>query len=182
MNPHLISVRLCAPRKRRAGDVGVKRIAYLLDLQTIRILDLTSGQTVATVNLDSKIDWLELNTRGAKLLFRDKRRALHVYDIATEVRTTLINFCDYVQWVPDSDVVVAQNRTNLCVWYAIDHPDQVTLVTIKGDVEEIERTHGRTEVIVDEGISKVQYALARRTILFLFLFIFFFLFFLLLPI
>jgi intraflagellar transport protein 172 len=166
MNPHLISVRLCTARRRRADDVDIKRIAYLLDLQTIRVLDLQTQQTVATITLDTKIDWLELNTRGTKLLFRDKRRALHIYDVATESRTTLINYCDYVQWVPDSDVAVAQNRNTLCVWYAIDHPEQVTLVTIKGDVEEIERTHGRTEVIVDEGISKVHYALDESLISF----------------
>ena len=32
-----------------------KRIAYLLDVQTVRVLDLTTGVTVATVNHDSKI-------------------------------------------------------------------------------------------------------------------------------
>jgi len=25
-------------------------------------------------------------------------------------QVTLLNYCNYVQWVPDSDVVVAQNR------------------------------------------------------------------------
>jgi intraflagellar transport protein 172 len=54
----------------------------------------------------------------------------------------------YVQWVPNSDVVVAQNRDNLCVWYSIDAPERVTIFQIKGDVEDIERSGGRTEVIV----------------------------------
>ena len=48
-------------------------------------------------------------------------------------------------------MIVAQNRNNLCVWYSIENPDKVTLYTIKGDVEEIERTPGKTEVIVNEG-------------------------------
>lgn len=39
----------------------------------------------------------------------------------------------------------------MCVWYSIENPDKVTLYTIKGDVEEIERTPGKTEVIVNEG-------------------------------
>jgi intraflagellar transport protein 172 len=171
VNPHLISVRLCETRRKQGPNGSrvsedIKRIAYLLDLQTIRLLDLNAQQTVATIALDSKIDWLELNPRGDKLLFRDKRRALHLYDLTTSTRTSLLSFCDYVQWVPDSDVVVAQNRNMLCIWYAIDHPDQVTLVPIKGEVEEIERTHGRTEVIVDEGISRVHYALDESLIAF----------------
>ncbi|KAJ1492435.1 hypothetical protein T484DRAFT_1771004, partial [Baffinella frigidus] len=47
--------------------------------------------------------------------------------------------------VPNSDVVVAQNRDNLCVWYTIDAPERVTIFQIKGDVEDIERAGGRTE-------------------------------------
>ena len=47
--------------------------------------------------------------RATKLLFRDKRRALHLYDIASQTRSTLLSFSSYVQWVPNSDVVVAQS-------------------------------------------------------------------------
>ena len=46
------------------------------------------------------------------------RRQLHLYDIKQQQRHTLLNYCSYVQWVPGSDVVVAQNRGNLCVWYS----------------------------------------------------------------
>lgn len=76
-----------------------------------------------------------------------------------------------MQWVPNSDVVVAQNRSNLCVWYHIDAPERVTVVPIKGEVEDIERSAGRTEVVVDEGMNTVSYEVrpppaitpARRT-------------------
>ena len=61
------------------------RIAYLLDLHTIRVLDLVTGITMGTVNHDCKVDWLELNARGSLLLFRDKRRALHLFDLRTQV-------------------------------------------------------------------------------------------------
>lgn len=57
--------------------------------------------------------------------------------------------------MPHSDVVVAQNRTNLCVWYNIDDPDKVTIYSIKGDVVEIERSEGKTEVIVDDGVQNI---------------------------
>ena len=109
-------------------------------------MDLSTAITEATITHEAKIDWMEMNGRATKLIFRDKRRALHLYDIATATRSTLLSFSSYVQWVPNSDVVVAQNRSNLCVWYHIDAPERVTVVPIKGEVEDIERTAGRTEV------------------------------------
>lgn len=56
---------------------------------------------------------------------------LHLYDIDTGNKSTILNYCSYVQWVPDSDVVVAQNRNNLCIWYNIDSPERVTMFEIK---------------------------------------------------
>ena len=53
---------------------------------------------------------------------------------------TLLTYCSYVQWVPGSDVVVAQNRGSLCVWYNINSPDKQTVVPIKGDVGDIQRS------------------------------------------
>ena len=82
-----------------------------------------------------QIDWLDLNSRGDLVLFRDKRRKLHVYDIATQTRNTLLTYCGFVSWVPDSDVVVAQSRSSLCVWYNIFAPDKMTVKGIKGDIE-----------------------------------------------
>ncbi|GMH45662.1 hypothetical protein BSKO_13619 [Bryopsis sp. KO-2023] len=150
--------------EERGNSAESKRIAYLVDLQTVRILDLISGQPLGTISHDSKIDWLELNPRGTHILFRDKKRHLHVYDISLQHKATLLNFCQYVQWVPGSDVVVAQSRGNLCVWYSIRNPDQQTIYPIKGEVEDIERANNRTEVIVDEGINSASYALDESLI------------------
>ena len=83
----------------------------------------------------SQIDWLDLNSRGDLLLFRDKRRKLHVYDVVAQTRSTLLTYCSFVTWVPGSDVAVAQSRNQLCVWYNIFAPDKVTTKAIKGDVE-----------------------------------------------
>ena len=140
-----------------------KKVAFLLDAQTICVRDLITQASVS-ISHDSRVDWLELNGRANLLLFRDKRRFLHLYNIETQTRSQLLNFCTYVQWVPGSDVVVAQNRGNLCVWYNINAPDQVTLHAIKGDVEEIERVEGRTEVVVDEGMSQAVYPLDESLI------------------
>lgn len=119
---------------------------------------------LATIPHDSKIDYLELNPGGSKLLFRDKRRQLHLYNIKEQKKQTLLNYCKYVSWVPNSDVVVAQNRNNLCVWYSIDEPDKVTMYEVKGDVESIQRTEGKTEVIVDQGQNTISYEL-RETLI-----------------
>ncbi|TNN53474.1 Intraflagellar transport protein 172 [Liparis tanakae] len=71
MNPHLISVRL-NERKQR-GVEGNKKLAYLIDIKTICIVDLAAGCNLGTISHNSKIDWLELNETGRKLLFRDKK-------------------------------------------------------------------------------------------------------------
>ena len=48
---------------------------------TISIQDLRNNSIQANISHDSKIDYLELNPGGNKLLFRDKRRQLHLYNI-----------------------------------------------------------------------------------------------------
>ena len=58
-----------------------------------------------------------------------------------------------------SDVVVAQSRNNVLVWYFIDSPDKVTIIPVKGDVEQIERVNGQTNILVTEGTSAVPYQL-----------------------
>jgi intraflagellar transport protein 172 len=160
MKSNLISARLNYSRGR--GDEpgeSTKLIAFLLDAQTIAVQDLNTGTSLLQFSHDSRIDFLELNPSGSKLLFRDKLRQLHLFNVKLQQRCTLLNFCSYVQWVPRSDVVVAQSRQNLNVWYNIDDPDKVTVYSIKGEVVEIERREGKTEVIVNDGLNTQAYAL-----------------------
>ncbi|KAL6096181.1 ift172 [Pungitius sinensis] len=157
MNPHLISVRLNERKQRGVEDN--KKLAYLIDIKTICIVDLAGGCILGTISQNSKIDWLELNETGHKLLFRDKKLRLHLYDVDTGTKTTLLNFCSYVQWVPGSDVVVAQNRGNLCIWYSIDSPESITMFPIRGDIVDLERADQKTDVIVTEGVKTVTYTL-----------------------
>jgi len=100
----------------------------------------------------------ELNARATHLLFRDKKRHLHLFNIAKQERTTLLPYCSYVQWVPGSDVVVAQSRSNLCVWYSIHAPDQQTVVAIKGDVENIERSRVSTPASLPRHVVCIKLA------------------------
>uniref|UniRef100_A0A1I7Y2L2 TPR_REGION domain-containing protein n=1 Tax=Steinernema glaseri TaxID=37863 RepID=A0A1I7Y2L2_9BILA len=128
-------------------------------------LDLAKGQhQVAQIVHSSVIDWLELNETATKLLFRDRKSRLSLFDLRDERRTNLLNFCTYVQWVPNSDVVVAQSEQNLCVWYNTDDPEQVTSVPIAGDVEMVLRDAQLTEVIVTEGNARNAYQLDAKLI------------------
>ena len=54
---------------------------------------------------------------------------------------------------------MAQSHGNLCIWYSIDSPERVTMFPIKGEIEDIERSNGKTEVVVDEGVNTVSYTL-----------------------
>ncbi|XP_059044752.1 intraflagellar transport protein 172 homolog isoform X5 [Mustela lutreola] len=157
MNPHLISVRINERRQRGMEDN--KKLAYLVDIKTIAIVDLTGGYNIGTISHESRVDWLELNETGHKLLFRDRKLRLHLYDIESCSKTMILNFCSYVQWVPGSDVLVAQNRNSLCVWYNIEAPERVTTSSIRGDVVGLERGGGKTEVMVTEGVTTVAYTL-----------------------
>lgn len=155
IHSNLISVRL--NYNNNVLGIGknqpLKIIAYLIDLNTIYIQDLQTQSLITTITNDSKIDFLELNKNGNKLIFRDRKRHLYLYYIFENKKITLLNYCGYVQWVPNSEVLVAQERTNICVWYNVDDPDKVKIIPVKGDVEEIRRREGKTEVIVEEGGS-----------------------------
>ena len=56
-------------------------LAYLIDPQTACIQDITNSVYQATINHDSKIDFLELNPSGNRLLFKDKRKQLHIFNV-----------------------------------------------------------------------------------------------------
>ena len=59
---------------------------------------------------------IQLNELGNRLLFRDKRSRVTMVDLDSQKRHCLLYFCTYVQWVPASDVIVAQSSSNLHVW------------------------------------------------------------------
>lgn len=117
-----------------------KKLAYLLDMKTICVVDLIQEITIAQINHNSKIDWIELNETSQKLLFRDKKMRLYLVDITNGKKQLLLPKAFFVQWVIQSDVVVAQtDNMNLAIWYNIDLPEHITLMTVRGEVTEIIR-------------------------------------------
>ena len=68
MSPHLLSVCV-APRGRSAQEEDQeevsKKLAYLVDLKTISVMNLTSGSELLHLEHDARVDWLELNETGS---------------------------------------------------------------------------------------------------------------------
>ncbi|KAK9502773.1 hypothetical protein O3M35_011482 [Rhynocoris fuscipes] len=84
---------------------------------------------------------------------------LSLLDTRSGERQVILSYCTYVQWVPGSDVVVAQSRNNACVWYNIDTPDRVTTFPVRGEIVDIVRENKKTEIISQEGTHQVGYEL-----------------------
>lgn len=59
---------MISARLQYSKTTSIKMIAYLLDQQTICIQDLNTNVQVANITHDIKIDFLELNPSGTKLL------------------------------------------------------------------------------------------------------------------
>ncbi|CAI2357816.1 unnamed protein product [Caenorhabditis sp. 36 PRJEB53466] len=161
-SPHLLSVQVSSSGVEDYKKV--KKLAYLVDPTTISIINLENGQQECFINHPGPIDWIELNEPATKLLYRDKRSKVTLVDIQTDQRSVLLSFCTYVQWVPMSDVIVAQSGDNLSIWYNPDLPEQVSNMKIKGEVEAVLRDADRTEVIVQEPTAKVAYELDNTQI------------------
>lgn len=105
--------------RKHKGVQDSKKLAYLVDLKTIAVgtceclhllangqllikkptppparvssVDLLAGCTLGTISHDSKVDWLELNETGCKLLFRDKKLRVRL------MQATVTKFPSYVQ-------------------------------------------------------------------------------------
>ena len=143
-SPYLLSLRFNA----KIGRGNSRILSYLVDAKTIRIVDLDSLMTIGTIQITNKIDWLELNVSGTMLLFRDSKRSLYLYDLETKEHVGLLNSCIYAQWVPDANVIVAQSKKSLHVWYSPTSPDEVRVTEIDGEVVDIVRSGTKTTVSI----------------------------------
>lgn len=161
--PNLISAKIKYGSK---GKGSKKVIAYMLDIQTICVLDLTTKTTLANISHDSQVTHLELNANANKLLFKDKKKGLYLFDITKNEKSTLLDFCAFMQWVPDSEVIVAQNRSGFVIWYSSDYPEKKNEHVVKGNVLDVRRSSGKTNVIVQDGNVETEYPLDDNLISF----------------
>lgn len=107
-----------------SGAPKTKIFAYLLDQRSIFIKDLVK-MTISSIEHNVAIDFLELNTTCSHLIFRDKKQNLTMYDLSTGIKNQILSHCGYTQWIPCTDVLVAQSQQSMCVWYNIQDTDQV---------------------------------------------------------
>ena len=163
VHPNLLSARLQHVKNK---ENSARIIAFLSNKNTIKIQDIANNLVMTSIEHDSKIIYLELNVSGTKLIFRDARKQLVLYNLIDQKKNTLLNYCTFASWVIGSEVVVAQSKSILYVWYSIEDPDKVTLYDIKGDILSIERNNGKTEVIIDAGVKNISCALDEGLISF----------------
>ncbi|EPZ35542.1 WD40 repeat-like protein [Rozella allomycis CSF55] len=157
VQPHLISAR-CDEKS------GAKYLAFLVDPQNIHVQDINRNNIISTISHNYKIDWLELSGKTNLLAFRDKKKQLHIFNMHETDKVLLLHYVSYVQWIPDSDVLVAEAPGFLYIWYNPLYPDQFTKIAIKGQVQGIERNDGRTSVIIDEGVNNTIFILDENLI------------------
>lgn len=67
--------------------------------------------------------------------------SLFLVDVSSGEKQLLLPKALFVQWVIQSDVVVAQTDSNLEIWYNIDMPEHKTLLPVRGEVVEIIRAN-----------------------------------------
>ena len=84
---------------------------------------------------------------------------LMLLDMNSGEKKCIFSGVSFVQWVEGSDVAVAQAGISLAVWYNIDFPEHPTVMPVKGDVIDIIRSSGRTEVVSVEGTATLNFEL-----------------------
>ncbi|XP_061715257.1 intraflagellar transport protein 172 homolog isoform X2 [Cydia pomonella] len=132
VNPHVLSVRINEGNDKEQGDR--KHLAYLLDRQTIAVVDLTTGVQLGQWWHEARVDWLELNESGQLLLMRDTRRRLILLSLQSGDKEIIASGVGFVQWIEDSDAVVAQTPTHLLIWYSAWDPGCVEMAECGGGV------------------------------------------------
>ncbi|KAG9392443.1 intraflagellar transport [Carpediemonas membranifera] len=128
------------------GDVGAK---------TIIVTNISACLEHTRYTHVRPVRWLELNATARQMLFQDVSGAVWVLGIGEDMLTQptvaqLSQQATYVQWVPGTDVVVAQCGPAVHTWYSLGATRaDVTPLRDDGCVVDIERSEHSTEVVVE---------------------------------
>ncbi|CAG9560823.1 unnamed protein product [Danaus chrysippus] len=95
--------------------------------QTIAVIDLVTGVQLGPWWHEARVDWLELTESGHLLLFRHTRRRLALLRIDTGEKEIIASGVSFVQWIENSDAVVAQTPTHLLIWCSVWEPQCVVM-------------------------------------------------------
>jgi hypothetical protein len=110
-------------------EVNSKRnyhIAFLSDAKTIRMEALDSQMPSLNIFHHRTIEFLELCESCQYCLFLDDKRDLYVFDRSMGVKSYLVGYCAFAQWVPLSHAVVAVSKGVMFVWYNVKYFDNVS--------------------------------------------------------
>ena len=152
-HPNLISAKISSNKNK-----NIKIIAFLVDPYTIYVQDLLTLTIMTNHVNDSQIEYLEFNQNGSKLIYRDANKNLNLLFVKEGKKATLLPLCGFVQWVPNTDVLVAQANKNLVVWYNIDNYQNPKTIPIKGSIEEVQKSKGKYEVYINEASDNFNFS------------------------
>ena len=159
-HPNLISARLFTKENK-----SIKLIAYLIDPNTIYISDLITQSIIINYTNDCKIEYLEFGKSGNKLIFRDSSKKLNLLLLKNNINeninnntnnnelyknVTLLNLCSFVQWVPNTEILVAQSHQDLFVWYNLDNYQNPQVKPINGIIDSIAKNKGKIEIYIND--------------------------------
>ena len=160
-HPNLISARLFT----KAGK-SIKLIAYLIDPNTIYIHDLITQNIIINYTNDCQIEYLEFGKSGNKLIFRDSSKKLNLLLLRINPNENnqniniksnesyksiaILNLCSFVQWVPNTEILVAQSRQDLFVWYNLDNYQNPQVKQINGTIDSIAKKKGKIEIYIND--------------------------------
>ena len=157
---NLISARLFTK-----GNKSIKLIAYLIDPNTIYIHDLITQSIIINYTNDCKIEYLEFGKSGNKLIYWDSSKKLNLLllknnnenAINTNINNnelyksiTILNLCSFAQWVPNTEILVAQSRQDLFVWYNLDNYQNPQVKPINGIIDSIAKNKGKIEIYIND--------------------------------
>ena len=160
-HPNLISARLF-----KKPNKSIKLIAYLIDPNTIYIQDLITQNIVINYTNEYKIEYLEFGKSGNKLIFSDSSKKLNLLllkntneNIANSSvnnnepykSITILNLCSFVQWVPNTEILVAQSHQDLFVWYNLDNYQNPQVKPITGNIDSISKNKGKIEIYINDN-------------------------------
>lgn len=159
-HPNLISARLFTKANK-----SIKLIAYLIDPNTIYIHDLLTQSIIINYTNDCKIEYLEFGKSGNKLIFRDSSKKLNLLllkkntneNITSNINNnepyksiTILNLCSFVQWVPNTEILVAQSHQDLFIWYNLDNYQNPQVKPINGVIDSIAKNKGKIEIYIND--------------------------------
>ena len=164
-HPNLISARLF-----NKGNKSIKLIAYLIDPNTIYIHDLMTQSIIINYTNEYKIEYLEFGKSGNKLIFRDSSKKLNLLLLKNNNNESInninnnelykniaiLNLCSFVQWVPNTEILVAQSHQDLFVWYNLDNYQNPQVKPINGIIDSIAKNKGKIEIYINDDPNNAE--------------------------